>query len=73
MSRFVPRFTLKAADDFTLDGIEIMDAFDSAAEDFGPAMQQAVLDMEWQVRRTDGTWVRVDPERVRLAPRGEKK
>ena len=58
--------------DFSFDGNVILASMDSAAEYYGPETQAAVLELEMQVRRSDGTWVRVDPERVRMAPRGQK-
>lgn len=58
--------------DFTFDGNLILSSMDMAAEYYGPETQAAVLELEMQVRRSDGTWVRVDPERVRMAPRGLK-
>lgn len=54
-------------------GNEILSDFDFAAERYGEDVQQAVLELEFQVRRSDGTWVPIDLERVRIATRGMKK
>lgn len=56
-----------------VDGVLILQSFDEVADTIrNPRLTQAIVNLEFQVRRSDGTWVSVDADRVRIAPKGMK-
>lgn len=54
-----------------IDGIGVLVLFDEETDQMRDStVTQVVTNLEFQLRKTDGTWVHVDPERIRIATRG---
>ncbi len=56
-----------------INGQILLDVYDGyAAQEKEKVMQELLENLEFQVQRSNGTWVSIDPLRVRLATKGVK-
>ncbi len=56
-----------------ITGSEILNDLDLKSAELGDEdIDNLVLSLEFQLRKSNGQWVPVDSDRVRLAPRGKK-
>lgn len=57
-----------------IDGIGVLVLLDEETDQIRDReLTGLVTNLEFQLRKSDGTWVKVDPERVRIATRGVTK